>query len=96
MDRLIQQAIAQVLIEICDPECLEFSDGFRPGRSAHDAMYTAREYISQPYTIAVDMDLETCFDTVNHDVVMCRVSRNIHDKRVLRLIGKVPSGRSLH
>ncbi len=67
MDRLIQQAIAQVLTEICDPECSEFSDGVRPGRSAHDAMYTAREYISQSYTIAVDMDLETCFDTVTKD-----------------------------
>jgi RNA-directed DNA polymerase len=88
LDRLIQQAIAQVLTEICDPEFSGFSYGFRPGRSAHDAVYKAREYLSQTYTIAVDMDLEKFFDTVNHDVLMCRVSRNIHDKRVLRLIGK--------
>ncbi len=87
LDRLIQQAIAQVLTEICDPDFSERSYGFRPGRSAHDAVYQAREYIKQSYTIAVDMDLEKFFDTVNHDVVMCRVSRLIHDKRVLRLIG---------
>ena len=88
LDRLIQQAIAQVLTEICDPDFSERSYGFRPGRSAHDAVYQAREYIRQSFTIAVDMDLEKFFDTVNHDVVMNRVSRKIHDKRVLRLIGR--------
>jgi RNA-directed DNA polymerase len=88
LDRLIQQAIAQVLTEICDPKFSEFSYGFRLGRSAHDAVYQAREYIRQSYTVTVDMDLEKFFDTVNHDVLMCRVSRTIHDKRVLRLIGK--------
>jgi RNA-directed DNA polymerase len=87
LDRLIQQAIAQVLTKICDPDFSERSYGFRPGRSAHAAVYTAREYITQSYTIAVDMDLEKFFDTVNHDVVMCRVARKIHDTRVLRLIG---------
>ena len=87
-DRLIQQAIAQVLTEICAPDFSERGSGFRPGRFAHDAIYTAREYIGQPYTIAVDMDREKFFDTVNHDVLMCRASRKIHDKRVLRLIGK--------
>ena len=88
LDRLIQQAIAQILTEICDPDFSERSYGFRPGRSAHDAVYQAREYITQSYTTAVDMDLEKFFDTVNHDVVMCRVSKRIHDKRVLRLIGR--------
>jgi RNA-directed DNA polymerase len=88
LDRLIQQAIAQVLTEICAPDFSECSYGFRPERAAHDAIYKAREYISQKYTVAVDMDLEKFFDTVNHDVLMCRVSRKIHDKRVLRLIGK--------
>ena len=88
LDRLIQQAIAQVLTEICDPGFSERSYGFRPGRSAHDAVYQAREDITQSYTIAVDMDLEKFFDTVNHDVLMCRVSRKIHDMRVLRLIGR--------
>ena len=87
-DRLIQQAIAQVLTEICDPDFSVYSYGFRPGRSAHDAVYQAREYISQSYAMAVDVDLEKFFDTVNHDVVMHRVSRKIHDKRVLRLIGR--------
>ena len=88
LDRLIQQAIAQVLTEICDPDFSECNCGFRPGRSAHDAVYKARESISQNYTIAVDMDLAKFFDTVNHDVVMCRVARKIQDKRVLRLIGR--------
>ena len=87
-DRLIQQAIAQVLTELCDPDFSVYSYGFRPGRSAHDAVYQAREYISQSYAMAVDVDLEKFFDTVNHDVVMHRVSRKIHDKRVLRLIGR--------
>ena len=88
LDRLIQQAIAQVLTEICDPDFSEFSYGFRRGRSPHDAISKAREYIVQKQTVAVDMDLEKFFDTVNHDVVMCRVSKRIHDKRVLRLIGR--------
>jgi RNA-directed DNA polymerase len=87
VDRLIPQAIAQVLTEICDPNCSECSYGVRPGRSAHDAIYQAQEYIKQSSTIAVDMDLETFFDTVTHDVLMCRGSRRIHDRRVLRLIG---------
>jgi RNA-directed DNA polymerase len=88
LDRLIQQAVAQGVTEICDPDCSEVSYGFRPGRSAHDALYKARESISQTYTRAVDMDREKFFDSVNHEVVMSRVSRTIHDKRVLRLSGK--------
>ena len=87
LDRLIQQAIAQVLTEICDPVFSECSDGFRPGRSAHDAVSQARESLSQSYNVAVDLDLEKFFDTVNHDVVMCRVARKVPAKRVLRLIG---------
>ena len=88
LDRLIQQAIAQVLGPIFDPTFSESSFGFRPGRSAHDAVYQARRYIQQGYTIAVDMDLSKFFDTVQHDVLMHRLSRKIRDKRVLRLIGK--------
>jgi len=88
LDRLIQQAIAQVLNPIFDPEFSEYSYGFRPGRSAHDAVYQVRNYIQQRKRIAVDMDLSKFFDTVNHDVLMHRVSRKVHDKRVLRLIGK--------
>ncbi len=87
-DRLIQQAISQVLAPIFDPDFSEYSFRFRPGRSAHDAVKKVREYIRQGYRIAVDMDLSKFFDTVNHDVLMHRVARKIHDKRVLRLIGK--------
>lgn len=88
LDRLIQQAIAQVLSTIFDPEFSESSFGFRPGRSAHDAVYQVRDYIRQRKRIAVDMDLSKFFDTVNHDVLMHRVSRKVRDKRLLQLIGK--------
>jgi len=88
LDRLIQQAMYQVLMPIFDPEFSEFSYGFRPGRSAHDAVRKVREYIRQGYRIAVDMDLSKFFDRVNHDVLMHRVARKIRDKRILRLIGK--------
>ena len=87
-DRLIQQAISQVLMPIFDPEFSDSSYGFRPGRSAHYAVYKVREYIKEGYRIAVDMDLSKFFDTVNHDVLMHRVARKIRDKRVLALIGK--------
>ncbi len=88
LDRLIQQAIYQVLMPIFDPGFSEFSYGFRPGRSAHDAVRKVQEYIREGYRIAVDMDLSKFFDTVNHDVLMHRVARKIRDKQVLRLIGK--------
>ena len=88
MDRVIQQAIAQELTPIFDPGFSETSYGFRPGRSAHDAVNKVREYISQGYKIAVDMDLSKFFDTVNHDVLMHRVARKVRDKGVLTLIGK--------
>ena len=87
-DRLIQQAVAQMLTPCFDPYFSEFSYGFRPGRSAHDAVKKVREYIRQGYKIAVDMDLSKFFDRVNHDVLMHRVAKRIRDKRVLRLIGK--------
>ena len=87
-DRLIQQAIAQVLGPIFDPDFSEFSFGFRIGKSAHDAVRQVRNYIGQGYRFAVDMDLRKFFDLVNHDVLMHRVARKIHDKRMLRLIGK--------
>jgi RNA-directed DNA polymerase len=85
---LIQQAIYQVLMPIFDPDFSDHSYGFRPGRSAHDAVYQIREYIQEGYRVAVDMDLSKFFDTVNHDVLMHRVARKVRDKRVLRLIGK--------
>jgi RNA-directed DNA polymerase len=87
-DRLIQQAISQVLTPIFDPGFSDFSYGFRPGRSAHDAVYKVRDYIKEGFRVAVDMDLSKFFDTVNHDVLMHRVARKIKDKRVLKLIGK--------
>jgi RNA-directed DNA polymerase len=88
LDRLIQQAIYQVLMPIFDPDFSDHSYGFRPGRSAHDAVFKVREYIREGYRVAVDMDLSKFFDTVNHDVLMHRVARKVRDKRVLRLIGK--------
>jgi len=87
-DRLIQQAIAQVMMPIFDPEFSDASYGFRPGRSAHGAIYKAREYIKEGFRVAVDMDLSKFFDKVNHDVLMHRMARKIKDKRVLALIGK--------
>jgi len=88
LDRMIQQAMSQALGPIFDPEFSEFSYGFRPGKSAHNAVRKLREYIREGYRIAVDLDLSKFFDTVNHDVLMHRVSRKVRDKRVLRLIGK--------
>ena len=88
LDRIIQQAISQVMNPIFDPHFSESSCGFRPGRSAHDGVKQIKQYIRQGYKVAVDMDLSKFFDTVNHDVLMNRVSRRIEDKRVLKLIGK--------
>ncbi len=88
LDRLIQQAIARMLTPIFDPDFSESSFGFRPGRSAKAAVRQVREYIRQGYRIAVDIDLAKFFDTVNHDLLMHLVSRKVHDKRVLALIGK--------
>jgi len=88
LDRMIQQAIAQVMGLIFDPLFSESSCGFRPGRSAHDGVRQVKQYIGQGYTVAVDTDLSKFFDKVNHDILMVRVSRQIKDKRVLKLIGK--------
>ena len=88
LDRIIQQAIAQIMGLIFDPWFSESSCGFRPGRSAHDGVRKVKQFIGQGYIVAVDMDLSKFFDTVNHDVLMDRVSLRIQDKRVLQLIGK--------
>ena len=88
LDRLIQQAIAQNLTPIFDPEFSESSFGFRPNRSAHQAVRQLREYLRQGYRIAVDMDLSKFFDTVQHDRLMTCVGRKVRDKRVLALIGR--------
>ena len=86
LDRLIRQALLQVLQPIFDPTFSESSFGFRPGRSAHDAIERARGYIQAGRRVVVDVDLEKFFDRVNHDVLMGRLAKRIEDKRVLRLI----------
>ena len=86
VDRLIQQALLQVLTPIFDPSFSDFSFGFRPGRSAHDAVKLAREHIEAGYDWVVDIDLAKFFDHVNHDKLMVRMWRRVKDKRVLHLI----------
>jgi RNA-directed DNA polymerase len=86
VDRLIQQALLQVLQKRWDPTFSEHSYGFRPGRSAHQAAGQAQRYIAEGYGIVVDLDLEKFFDRVNHDMLMARVAARVTDKRVLKLI----------
>jgi RNA-directed DNA polymerase len=86
LDRLIQQALLQVLQPIFDPTFSDASFGFRPGRSAHDAVRRARAHIAAGHRWVVDLDLEKFFDRVNHDVLMARVARRLKDPRVLLLI----------
>jgi len=86
VDRLIQQALLQVLQPRWDPTFSEHSYGFRPGRSAHQAVAQAQWYIAQGYGYVVDLDLERFFDRVNHDRLMSRIAERISDKRVLKLI----------
>lgn len=86
VDRLIQQALLQVLDPIFDPGFSESSYGFRAGRSAHQAVRKAREYVAAGKRWVVDLDIEKFFDRVNHDVLMARVAREVKDKRVLKLI----------
>ncbi len=86
LDRFIQQAAMQVLQGDWDPGFSDASYGFRPGRSAHQAVERAQEYIRAGYTHVVDLDLEKFFDRVNHDIVMGLVAKRVADKRLLRLI----------
>jgi RNA-directed DNA polymerase len=87
VDRLVQQAILQVLNPIFDPTFSNSSYGFRPGRSAHMALEQARKYVAQEgREFVVDLDLEKFFDRVNHDILMSRIARRIGDKRLLRII----------
>lgn len=88
IDRLVQQAMLQVLTPILDPTFSPSSYGFRPGKSAHDALLTAKEYVAEGYTTVVDIDLEKFFDRVNHDVLMNRLGRHVGDKRMLKIIGR--------
>ncbi|MBN8557367.1 MAG: group II intron reverse transcriptase/maturase [Proteobacteria bacterium] len=86
MDRLIQQALLQVLQPLIDPTFSEHSHGFRPGRRAHDAVKAARAYVQSGRRVVVDVDLAKFFDRVNHDILMDRLTKRIPDRAVLRLI----------
>ena len=85
-DRLIQQALLQVLQSIVDPTFSEHSYGFRPGRSAHGAILAARAYVQQGRRVVVDVDLEKFFDRVNHDILIDRLNKRIGDAGVTRLV----------
>lgn len=86
MDRMIQQAIGQVLLQEYDGTFSAYSYGFRPGRNAHQAVLQAKQYINEGYSHVVDLDLEKFFDRVNHDYLMNLLSERIKDKLVLKLI----------
>jgi group II intron reverse transcriptase/maturase len=83
---LIQQAVSQVLTPVFDPYFHPHSFGFRPGCSAHDAVERARQFIADDAVWCVDFDLDSFFDRVQHDALMARVARRVHDKRVLKLV----------
>ena len=89
LDRCIEQALLQGLQEEWDPTFSERSDGFRPQRSAHQAVGQAQASLRAGDTWGVDIDLEPCFDRVHHDVLMSRVRRRVQDRRVLTLIHRV-------
>jgi len=86
LDRLIQQACLQVLSPLYEPTFSPHSYGFRPGKSAHQALAAAREHVAAGHTWVVDLDLEKFFDRVNHDVLMGKLAKRLGDRRVLRLI----------
>lgn len=86
LDRLIQQALHQVLSPLFEPTFSDHSYGFRPGRNAGQAVKRTRDYVEAGYRWVVDIDLEKFFDRVNHDILMSRVARRVKDKRVLKLI----------
>ncbi len=85
-DRLVQQAVMQILEPLLDPGFSESSYGFRPGRSAHDALRAGKVYVEEGRHTVVDIDLEKFFDRVNHDILMSRLARHVKDKRVLKLV----------
>ena len=86
LDRFVQQAVLQVLQKRWDPTFSEHSHGFRPGRSAKQAVHEAQQYIAEGYRWVVDLDLEKFFDRVNHDRLMAAVAKRVADKRMLKLI----------
>ena len=85
-DRLIQQALLQVLQPLIDPTFSEHSYGFRPGRRAHDAVQAAQRFAQQGYHTVVDVDLSRFFDRVNHDILIDRLRKRIQDNRVIHLV----------
>ena len=95
-DRLIQQAIHQVLSPLWDPEFSDHSHGFRPGRSAHHAVKAAQAHVAAGHRWVVDIDLEKFFDRVNHDILMARLARKITDKTLLRLIRRYLEAGMMH
>ena len=86
LDRLIQQALLQVLQPLIDPTFSDHSHGFRPGRRAHDAVKAARAYVQTGKRVVVDVDLAKFFDRVNHDILMDRLRRHVDDAGILRLV----------
>lgn len=93
----MQQSILQVLEPILDPTFSESSYGFRPGRSAHQALKKAQEYVRDGHGIVVDIDLEKFFDRVNHDILMGRLAKRIKDKRLLKIIRRfLETGMMMH
>ncbi|NLD44575.1 MAG: group II intron reverse transcriptase/maturase [Chloroflexi bacterium] len=86
LDRLLQQALLQVLSPLYEPMFSPHSYGFRPGKSAHQALAAARAHVAAGHTWVVDLDLEKFFDRVNHDVLMGKLAKRLDDRRVLRLI----------
>lgn len=87
LDRLVQQLLLQALTPIFEPLFSEHSYGFRPGRSAHDAVRAAQAYARAGKDWVVDMDITQFFDCVHHDILMFRIGQTIRDKRVLKLVG---------
>ena len=96
LDRYISQAILQVLTPIFDPHFSKSCFGFRPGRSTHDAVRCAWQYVEEGYRYVVDLDLEAFFDSVNKDMLMARVARRVRDKRLLKLIRKFITSGIMH
>lgn len=86
VDRLVQQAILQVLDPLLDPTFSESSYGFRRGRNAHQALHRAAEYVAEGRTVVVDFDISKFFDRVNHDMLLARLARHVGDKRLLRIV----------
>jgi RNA-directed DNA polymerase len=89
IDRMVQEAVRQVLEPLYEPTFHDASHGFRPGRSCHTAIHQARGFVEEGYEWVVDLDLEKFFDRVHHQRLMARLSQRVHDRRLLMLIGRM-------